>query len=334
MYGTLNSDGTKCLANCRRYNDPTAQFETKSKNKKKSTKRGKKKKGTKNNKNKWKPLVEDNSRGYFVRQEHVTPHIGLIGKTSILTREELDARSLDDPQYNYDEEARLVIQRMSELSPKDKMLIEYFDDKLKVALSIAQTLVTAGTTFEQTLNFLVGFTSSEYDSVLLTWKEKVRHNLIRPTTWIQENLSDEVFMTWAGPMAGKQEIQGKNFEAYIRVMPHSEYVSGSACLCQSLYEFTDSWINTHLGKEDSIEIELSFKKHSSIIEPNFNPPEDISVLFDNMLNFRDACGESRLKGGMHFTASVPDGYQLCEGIGKIGNEYTKHLLGHNIFENK
>jgi hypothetical protein len=53
-----------------------------------------------------------------------------------------------------------------------------------------------------------------------------------------------------------------------------------------------------------------------------------------MLNFRDACGESRLKGGMHFTASFPDGYQVREGISKIGNEYAKHLLGHNIFENK
>jgi hypothetical protein len=329
MYGNLNSDGTKCLANCRRFTDPTAQLNMMNMSKK-AIKKKHKKKNKMSNRNKWKPLLEDNSRGYFVRQEHVTPHIGLIGKTSVLTRGELDARNLGDPEYDYNLEARLVMQRMSELSPKDKMLIEFFDNKLKVGLTIAEAVVMAGTTFEQTLNFLVGYTAIEYDAVLLAWKEKVNHSLIRPTTWIQENLSDEVFMTWAGPTVGKREIQGKNFEAYIRVMPHSEYVSASACLCQTLYEFTDSWLNTHLGKENSIEIKLSFKKYSSIIEPNFSPPEDISVVFDNLLTFRDACGESRLNGGMHFTTSVPDGYQLCEGMGEIGNEYTKHLLGNFV----
>ena len=169
---------------------------------------------------------------------------------------------------------------------------------------------------------------TEYESILLSWKEKVRHNLIRPTTWIQENLAYETFTTWAGPYGGgSKTIEGKNVEAYVRVMPHSEYISASACLCQGIYEFTDSWLVSNFGITDSVSVNVNYPKFSSKTEPGAVPSDDVKISFAHMLAVRDACGESRLKGGMHFTKSVTDAYDLCEGVGYLGHDFAVELWG-------
>lgn len=347
MYGVLDSDGTECKANCRRYADPTGiaknemnVFKTDAAGKRRlGTKKGKKSKKSKNEEHiadpvekrrstQWKPMLEDDGRGYFVRQEHVTPYIGQLGKRWLLSDEEFYARSLQDPEYDYDLESHLVIQRLSNLTDLDKMEIEFFDDKLSVAFGIVEAVVMKGATFEQVLNFVVGITAVEYESILLSWKEKVRHNLIRPTTWIQENLAYETFTTWAGPYGGGSEtIEGKNVEAYVRVMPHSEYISASACLCQGIYEFTDSWLVSNFGITDSVSVNVNYPKFSSKTEPGAVPSDDVKISFAHMLAVRDACGESRLKGGMHFTKSVTDAYDLCEGVGYVGHDFAVELWG-------
>ena len=118
-------------------------------------------------------------------------------------------------------------------------------------------------------------------------------------------------------------------------MPHSEYVSGSACLCRGLYEYTDAWLESNLGIQDSMKIEVVFEKFSSKVEQSSVPSQDITVVFDNMLEVRNACGESRLNGGMHYTKSVSNAYTLCEGIGSLSNDFTQGLWGskkkRNIF---
>ena len=41
----------------------------------------------------------------------------------------------------------------------------------------------------------------------------------------------------------------------------------------------------------------------------------------------EACGASRLDGGMHFTGAVAAGEELCKGIGTAGFEYASDLIG-------
>ncbi len=49
------------------------------------------------------------------------------------------------------------------------------------------TMVGTGkfATFEAGSAFLVGYTSAEHDATVVAWKEKVRHDLVRPTTFIR-----------------------------------------------------------------------------------------------------------------------------------------------------
>ena len=233
-----------------------------------------------------------------------------------------------DPMYQIRKESMNFVRRLVDLDDKKKMLIEFFDDKVEVVFKTIEAVVAKGASFEQTLNYEVGVTAGEYDSVLLAWKEKVRHDLVRPTTYIRNYMSDERFVTWGVPHHnGTKIIDGKNFEAYLRVMPHSEYVSGSACICQSIYEFTDLWISENLDIQDSVEVSLTFAAGSSKIAPGFTPASDINMKLNNMQELRDKCGKSRLDGGMHFTQSVPAGYKLCEGVGTAAFDYSKELYG-------
>ena len=57
-------------------------------------------------------------------------------------------------------------------------------------------------------------------------------------------------------------------------------------------------------------------------------PETGSYTYANMQELASKCGESRLWGGMHFSASIPGSYELCDGVGELGyTSLMKPLLG-------
>jgi len=317
MEGKLDRDGSLCTANCNRYTDPTG-YEPDT-----NYKRDKKNKFIH-----WQPLTEINGRGYETKQQHVVPHIGKLGKPSTMTRKEMNSRVAPKPNYKYQAEARKVLKRMRKLNDEKKMLIEFFDDKIDLIVVMINTIAQQGVSFEQLINYVVGVTGAEYDSIILSWKEKVRHDLLRPTTWIQNNWGYKTMSTWVAFEKEVMEIKGKNFEAYVRVMPHSEYLSGSACLCHAVMEFTDDWLQNNLGMNSSVAVTLpEFPPGSSKVEPGMVPSETVSVVYPNMKKLRNACGNSRLHGGMHFGASVVNAYDLCKGVGNGAADKAKSLWG-------
>ena len=303
MYGEMNRNGSECIYNCRRYTDPTNYspvYDMKDPDMKTH----------------WRPLLEDNSAGFFTRQEHVAPHMGFLAKPAILSCKEIDKKEVASPDYDYDKEAVLVAQRMANLTDEKKILVEFFDDKISVAFAIIGAVAMKGVSFEHILNFAVGYTSGDYDATILAWKEKVKHDLVRPTTWIQDQMPETEFQTWVKGMKGIQTLRGKDFESFVRVMPHSEHVSGSGCIFQTVYEYTDEWIEEYLGMTDSMSVYLGdFEAGSSMTEPGMTPATKISLSVSSLMELRDIGGQSRLDGGMHFTDSVTASYELCKGVG-------------------
>ena len=175
----MKADGSECTYNSRRYTDPTNYspvYEAE------DSELGKH----------WRPLLEDNGAGYFTRQEHVAAHIGSLAKPAVLSRKEINERSVADPKYDYDTEASRVAERMASLTDEKKVLIEFFDNKLAVASAVGGAVAMKGVSFEHVLNFALGYTTGEYDATLLAWQEKISHDLVRPTTWIQDHARHRV----------------------------------------------------------------------------------------------------------------------------------------------
>jgi len=112
-------------------------------------------------------------------------------------------------------------------------------------------------------------------------------------------------------------------------MPHSEYPSGSACLCEVIQEFVDAYFvrtdgpNPQFGTTDKV------LKGSSTVEPGAQPAQDVVLSWANMTQLSDECSRSRLDGGMHFTASVPAAEALCEGIGDAGFAFATDLIDND-----
>jgi hypothetical protein len=160
MYGDLRSDGTVAKFNKCRYADPTNYKSSYDAHHVELRRR-------------WSPMLEDNNGGYFTRQEHVVPHIGSMAQPRLLSRDEINDRTVSDPMYNYTHETLVVASRMANLTDEKKMLIEFYDDKVAVVFALTQAVAGKGVAFEYILNLLVGMTSSSYDSIILAWKEKV-----------------------------------------------------------------------------------------------------------------------------------------------------------------
>lgn len=161
-------------------------------------------------------------------------------------------------------------------------------------------------------------------------QEKVRTNLVRPTSYVKEILADTTVTGYRGPLADAGPLKGSDWEAYIRVMPHAEYPSGSSCICRA-------FVNA-LGVAEGFDVSETLKLDtnpvplvqpvaagSSTVEPGKTPETDLVLAFESWDEVVRVCGDSRLDGGMHFSASVPNGEELCAFAGDKAGTYARVL---------
>ena len=155
--------------------------------------------------------------------------------------------------------------------------------------------------------------------------------MIRPPTLISRDMSNELVTAYAGPYEGLQTFPAKEWQPYIRTMPHAEFPSGSSCVCEAsnqalqLITGLDSFTEAGLAGPPALILEVL--KGSSKIEPGSVPANDLNLLYSSWSEISDVCGQSRLNGGMHFYESVPAGIELCTGIGDTTVEAVFGLLG-------
>lgn len=336
--GSMNYDpemeeASPCTANCAPYTDTTGYYPKNNPGKKQEKANGSSKYQVVGSNKFWQPLLEHDGRGYFSRQEHVTPHIGY--KVSPVVLEMFP--EAPDPKYEYKMEADLVVERLRVLASSNDMKtkVHFFDNKLAVRGLIQDSIRRKfpNHSFEDQMLFIHGISTVEYDATLASWREKVRHDLVRPTTVIQRWGNDEID-TFNGDRdsTGPATIKAKDFQPWIRVMPHSEYPSGSACLCTAYAEFSDVFTQELYGsKLDQLEASPDAWNLLCPGTPTHVPGiagygcEGSEVILEDMTELQYVCGQSRLWGGMHFTTSVGAAEEMCSGLGDLGMDYV-HMI--------
>jgi len=283
----------------------------------------------------WQPIMEVIEDGSFIRQEHVAAHIGFNAKPALLQ----EFKNASDPMYDFKAEADLVVERLKETTMDEVMKeqIKFFDGKLAVRVLIQSSLVdklASMLTFEDYLLFLVGLSSAEHDGVLAAWREKVRYDLVRPTTVIHR-WNDDVLTTFNGDQMATmpEEIAARDFQPFIRVMPHAEYPSGSSSLCTAYAEFTDLFTQDMYG----VDLDVSPVGGPGGITLNCDNDHPMKIgcgasfHVRNMTELAYVCGESRLWGGMHFTAAVAGGIEVSTGLGQLGLDFMKMIKNGSDF---
>ncbi|CAN0334589.1 unnamed protein product, partial [Ectocarpus sp. 8 AP-2014] len=69
-------------------------------------------------------------------------------------------------------------------------------------------------------------------------------------------LGDELVEAYAGPDQGVRNVKASEWDPFIRTMPHSEYPSASACVCENARDFARQ-VENFLGN-DKIKPALQF----------------------------------------------------------------------------
>eukprot|EP00656_Telonema_subtile_P055115 TRINITY_DN843_c0_g1_i2.p1 TRINITY_DN843_c0_g1~~TRINITY_DN843_c0_g1_i2.p1 ORF type:complete len:575 (+),score=126.58 TRINITY_DN843_c0_g1_i2:149-1873(+) len=270
-------------------------------------------------KDKWQPLPED-KLGFQFHQEHVVPHIGETGRGIFMSDSEHCALTADDPNYDYDVENQLVLDRGAALTDVQKAKIELFDGKVtSIVPLLAQYYARlSGPNVIDRFEFIKPdsvIISVLYEAVMVVWREKIRHDRVRPPSRIHEDLQGTNVNSYAGANQGTQSFPAEQWEPYIRTMPHSEYPSASSCVCEA---FRTAMIALQTddvaGNLGGAPLVLPVEAGSSTVEEN-QPPAQIVLTFSSWSEIASQCAQSRLDGGMHYTASVPAGKQLCSSIG-------------------
>eukprot|EP00536_Pseudo-nitzschia_multiseries_P018310 jgi/Psemu1/70504/estExt_Genemark1.C_23710002 len=300
----------------------------------------KKKKNNNSNSNQWhwQPLLESDGKGYFTKQEHVTPFCGFTGRLYGMNREYYNSFTSPKPIYDYKKEARYVLRKTKKMASNDlqKMMLEYYDSKFTsiLPLQIDWSIKSGMNNFDFWYNDMV-LVNTMYDATLLVWKEKVVHNAVRPTTVVHELVGEEKVETYAGPFKGVDQVKGTDWQPFVRTMPHAEYPSGSACICTAFAET----LQLMTGTDDiAIPLTADFVAGSSKTEPGVTPAMDITVTYTKWSEIAKDCGLSRLYGGMHFKDSITAGNELCSGfVGPVVNNAELLLAGNSrgaFFERK
>eukprot|EP00903_Cladosiphon_okamuranus_P012371 g11596.t1 len=259
---------------------------------------------------KWQPLLESNGLGYISTQEHVTPHIGItarfFGFNTLEEEEAWGSRELDKPPYrNRHHEVASEVLEASKIAvddPQKQFAISFFDNKFNSLVPLKVTYFLRRSDTLSLLDFINITVKSQlalYNAVLLAWREKVRHDAPRPPSVIRKELGDDMVEAYAGPDVGITTMKASEWEPYIRTMPHSEYPSGSSCLCEAFVSALRVWAET-----DTIEPPLEFPP------PEFGGP---LLSFTSWAEVSQLCGDTRVWAGLHFEGAVPAGVELCGG---------------------
>lgn len=288
----------------------------------------------------WQPLKEHNTIGFVFFQSHVTPHIGETGKSMLLGDEFICGLQTPDPHYDLEVEARNAVSRSASLTADQKARIEFFDSKVPSVLGTAHEFIRAmgrGLTDWEGLEVSAMVAIAMYEATITIWREKVFHDLVRPSTVVRKMLGEEEFDGYLGNDIGTAgKIKGRDWQPYIRVMPHSEYPSGSGCLCAAFAGAMTVYSGSDSVKEaldiarakgwptpETDHLVTAINPNSSNRETAQPPPIDYTFKTTSWKQLAEECGQSRIDGGMHFPRAVQESLKLCYPIGeRVGQAFV------------
>lgn len=300
----------------------------------------------------WQPLTASSDQhGGYSSQVHVVPQIGIKAKPLVLSPENYESRQAPSPYENPDSEGGLtpadtetgleLIQKLFERSKgltHEKILRAFWWEAkfLSLGIVVSEYRNAIGFSDQDSFRFLFGDALALHDSVLVAWKEKRRHDLVRPTTLVRHLMKGKKVTAWRGVEEGVGEIDAEEWEPVIPVQPHSEYPSGSAAVCWSAFE------HLRAGLEDSVlQPNETIRSFDFILHPEYltlagpsNPVKrPFRVTFETPEDGARSCGESRLDVGVHFEPSIDAGYDVAKGIGKIAYKHALDLYNGIVPEN-
>ena len=270
----------------------------------------------------WQPIEElsQDGTGSIASKQFSMPHIG----EKAITRLRPATLTLDDPEYDFYNESLLVIERL-----KDVASNEYRKNVMDVCFGAnmgihamrydlgyrAREIGGSAHSFYEEMMTWFGLSLGEYDGIIQSWKEKVYHDIARPTTIIR-HWDDDLLYTYGGDpkVNGPVSIRARDFMPIRPNMPSSEFPSASSCSVTTMAEFFDVYVQ-----------EMYNQTFNNITT------RYADVTFADSRDVVDKCSEGLSYSGTHFSAAAAAGEKICSGLGQLAYDYITNLKNGTAF---
>lgn len=263
----------------------------------------------------WQPLVNVDAKLRPVSQIYLTPQLAHL-KTWVV---DVDAASIPDQvdtfanhRGKYLQKVDYVIEVQKSLTDYQKIVAEFFDNKIKSFNTIGEFLVHKfgnGTLdFHTVFNFVVN--SVIHEATASVWRLKTLYNAVRPVTAVRYVKAGKTIKGWGGPGKGIVSMDGKDWNSYLSTDMFPDYPSGTSCLCAAWTEAAKKLIGTNV-----IDFTLAIPAGSSVIEPGVVPAQSFNLTYHTLDDVAYDCMMSRVWAGVHFLQAVESSRDLCKPYG-------------------
>lgn len=279
------------------------------------------------NPSRWQPDVQRVGTGLYKAQRFVTPQYRNVEAYSFD-----DARSFRVPRPRaskvrnrraYRRQADEVLRASAQLDDERKLKAEIFDNKLdSLGSSAIFAAVSRGLSLLEfiQLDFLTNMAA--FDAGIVIWKEKARHDAVRPFSAIRHLYGDRYVTAWGGVGRGTvHDLPADEWTSYLEEADHPEYPSASTCFCAAHAESARRFLGT-----DELHFSIPRPAGSSRVEPGLTPAADMVLEWATWSDFERDCGESRIWAGVHFRAAVEESSELCSEFGVLAHDYLSELI--------
>lgn len=273
----------------------------------------------------WQPAITDNGYGIFQVQQFITPQYAKVTPYSYNNPNQYRAPrpKASNPRnmVKYKQQADAVLLASANMTDRQKMIAELFDDKIRsLGFSALFVTVTQGMSLEQFVHYDFLTNLAAFDTGIAIWKEKRRHDAVRPYSAIRYLYGNSMVTAWGGPGKGTVNLPASQWRSYLPVADHPEYPSASAAFCAAHAQSS----RLYLGS-DNLGWSLPVPQGSSLIEPGHTPQAPLTISWNTWTEFEAECGMSRFWAGVHFPAAVPAGQAIGN---EIANEAYDYLMGY------
>jgi hypothetical protein len=294
----------------------------------------------------WQPLPRVDGNGDVVLDEH-----GEVVYQTFVTPQwaQVEAYSYDDvdqfstpvpadsiprgnwPRRAYEDQLDLVLDTQANLTDEQKLAAEFFDNKFGgIGFSAVAVLFGHGLTLEDFVHYDFLVNAAATDAGIAIWKEKIRHDAVRPVTAIRYWYSGVRLPGWGGPPR-PVDPEAMAWSSFLGTGDHPEYPSGTSGFCAAHAQASRRF----LGGDDTLTwtVDPTLASGSPMDQllvgvVGIRPFGDATLTFESWTAWEDMCGDSRVWGGVHFPPSSIEAARMSRPIGDLAYEFLqKHIDG-------
>jgi hypothetical protein len=271
----------------------------------------------------WQPAMHRLLLGNHRIQQFVTPQMAVTLPYSFdkpSQKAPAPKNSLSPTRPGYKAQADAVLAASAALTDKQKLIAELFNDKiLGVGVpTVTHALVNKGLSLVDFVHYDFLVNAAAFDATIPIWKEKARHDSVRPFSAICYLYGDNPVTAWGGSGRGTvTDIKGCEWKSYLGVADHPEYPGGSAAICAATAQVTRLFFGS-----DAFGFNITYAPGTSVIEPGVTPASETVIGWDTWTDWSNDCGESRFWGGVHFQTTAAASQTIGEDVGTRAYDFV------------